>query len=411
MVISEKLYIRNFLTIKKFDWDIKDFNALTGCMGSGKSICVKLLYFLESILHTLIFDRSITREDLDISVFFDNIGKEFTKLFPGENFGATEIEYTWSYGASVFDLKARWDADENCLRWSSDYLAIHLGQWQEFFGKEDTVNKSGIVCSRIYESVNMDFAGPFPIGTIFIPASRAIAAITDNTDFPDPFLVDFIKNLKKFVLRFDELSNESINNILHVKNMRYEKERGLRITLSTGCEIPPLALSSGQQELLYLALLVGHLIDTGFSYANSISVFIEEPEAHLFPQEQKSIIEYVVEVFRKIQQYSMSSRQMRFFITTHSPYVLNVMSTMMNRGRLKKEADKSNNVFQDSFHYFNQGDVSAYFIDTDGIVVPIVSEDESFLNAEAINNISQIIFDEANSVDDMLADIKAREAP
>jgi len=407
MGISEKLCIKNFFTIKEFDWNIREFNALTGCMGSGKSICVKLLYFLESILHTLIFDQSITKEDLDVTIFLSNIGKEFIKIFPGENFGTTIIEYTYSCNTNVFDLNAKWDTDEYCLKWSSDYLTAHLKQWQVFFGTEDTVNKSDIVCSRIYESLSNDFEHSFPVGTIFIPASRAIAAITDNTDFPDPFLVDFTKRLKKFVLRFDELSNESINNVLHVQNMSYEKERGLRITLKNGREIQPLALSSGQQELLYMALLVGHLFHIGVSFANTISVFIEEPEAHLFPQDQKDTIEYIVEIFRKIKEQESTPKHL--FITTHSPYVLNVISTMMNRGHLKKEQDKSGDASYDGFRYFNQGEVSAYFIGTGGIVAPIVSEDESFLNTKEIDKISQTIFDEANSVDDLLAEIKARK--
>jgi len=38
----------------------------------------------------------------------------------------------------------------------------------------------------------------------------------------------------------------------------------------------------------------------------------------------------------------------------------------------------------------------------------MVSKDETYINAEKINDISQAIFDEANSVDDELAEIQAR---
>ena len=426
MKISERLLIRNFLTIQEFDWDVKDFNILTGGMGSGKSVCVKLLYFLESILHTLIFNQNITKENLNSSIFYDNIVNEFTKLFPVDNsiLSSTEIDYTYSFNGNVFDLRAIWDIDGYSLKWSSNYLDIHLEKWQEYFRTEDTINMSQIVRNQIYRSISNDFDNSFPIGTIFIPASRAIAAITNNTDFPDPFLVNFIKNLKPFILRFKELSNKSINDILLIENMIYDKERDLRITLTNKCEIQPLSLSSGQQELLYLALLVGHLEDIGFTYAENISVFIEEPEAHLFPQDQKNAIEFIVKMFRKVKDQDY--KQKRFFITTHSPYVLNVMSTMMNKGCLHMLLDKlqvNNNEVIDGIldknelsqktdfeKFFKKGEVSAYYINADdGKVIPMTSENDSFINAVKINDISQAIFDEANSVDDALAELNALE--
>jgi predicted ATPase len=64
MAIQEKLIIKNFFSIKSFNWNIKDFNILTGGMASGKSLCVKLLNFFENIFHGTIFYESITRESL-----------------------------------------------------------------------------------------------------------------------------------------------------------------------------------------------------------------------------------------------------------------------------------------------------------------------------------------------------------
>jgi hypothetical protein len=85
---------------------------------------------------------------------------------------------------------------------------------------------------------------------------------------------------------------------------------------------------------------------------------------------------------------------------------------MMNRGRLKMKLNEAGKLKQDgsafSDYYFNKGEVSAYSIDEDKKVRPMVSGDEAYINAEKINNISQDIFDEANSVDDELAEIIAR---
>jgi len=94
MKVSEKLIIKNFYTIKEFDWNIKEFNILTGGMGSGKSICVKLLWFLEHIFHTMIFYSTIDKDDLERPIFFGRIADEFYEIFPGNSFdfSLTEID-------------------------------------------------------------------------------------------------------------------------------------------------------------------------------------------------------------------------------------------------------------------------------------------------------------------------------
>ena len=411
MKVFEELYLKNFFTVEEFDWKIKDFNILTGGMGSGKSICVKLLWFVEHILHSLIFYQNITKNDLSNSIFFARIAKEFNEVFHAGDFDfqKTEIRYKYSCNGGVFDLLANWDNEKKDLVWSSKYLDEHLKKWQEFFGSKDTSFDINIIVSnRIHKSISKEFKDTFPIGTMFIPAARAIAAITDNTDFLDPFIVSFIKTCKRIIRFKDVLSSEDVNKILHIKRIRYEEEKGMTITLPNEYEVPPSYLSSGQQELLYLLIYFNYLKRYApYNYATSTSIFIEEPEAHLFPEDQKSTIEFIVETFRLFSE--KRSRPIRFFITTHSPYILNIVSTMMNRGRLKVEMDNLKEAGFDSLHYFNKGEVSAYSIDADRKIRPMISEDETYIYAEKINNISQVIFDEAASVDDALAEIAARE--
>jgi len=418
MKVSEELFIKNFYSIDEFKWEIKDFNILTGGMGSGKSICVKLLWFLEHILHTLIFYPSITKDDLGNSVFFARIAEEFKKIFHSGNsdFKTTEIRYTYSCNGGTFDLQALWNMDKQILAWSSKYLDEHLELWQDFFGSKKTSLDIGIIVSnRIYKSISKEFRYTFPVGTMFIPATRAIAAITDNTDFLDPFIVSFIKTCKRLVRSEEELTDNEINKLLHIKNIQYDKKIGLIITLPNENEVSPQYLSSGQQELLYLLLFFSYMKrNPPYNFSTRTSIFIEEPEAHLFPQGQKEIIEYIVDTFRQFnneKNMKNGNRSTRFFITTHSPYVLNVVSTMMNRGKLKmkiEEFDKKKEDTVFSPYYFNKGEVSANSIDEDKKVRPMVSADEDYIIAEKINNISQIIFNEANSVDDEIAEFMAR---
>ncbi|MDR2922309.1 MAG: ATP-binding protein [Treponema sp.] len=418
MKVSESLYIKNFYTIDEFDWKIRDFNILTGGMGSGKSICVKLLWFLEHILHALIFYPSIAKDDFNNAVFFDRIADEFKEIFHTKDFDfkTTEIKYRYSCNGGVFDLQASWNEDKQRLAWSSKYLDDHLGQWQDFFGNKKTSLDTGlIVRNQIYKSVSKEFKDTFPVGTMFIPATRAIAAITDNTDFLDPFIVRFIKTCKSLVRFEEELSDNEINKIMHIKKIKYDEKQGLIITLPNENHISPSCLSSGQQELLFLLLYFGYIKRySPYTFSTSTSIFIEEPEAHLFPEGQKEVIEYIVKSFRLFNDEGNKggrNRPTRFFITTHSPYVLNVVSTMMNRGKLKMQLNEAGMKHGDSAsspYYFNKGEISAYSIDKDKKVRPMVSGEETYINGEKINDISQDIFDEANSIDDELANIMAR---
>jgi predicted ATP-dependent endonuclease of OLD family len=412
MKVSEELYVKNFFTIDEFEWKIKEFNILTGGMGSGKSICVKLLWFLEHILYSLVFYQSITKDDLSSSIFSAKIAKEFSEIFHAGNFDfrKTKIRYKYSCNGGVFDLRAEWNNEKNDFVWSSKYLDDHLQKWQEFFENKDTSGDIDIIVSnRIHNSIAKEFKDTFPIGTMFIPAARAIAAITDNTDFLDPFIVRFIKTCKRIIRFKNVLSSEDVNKILHIKRIRYEEKKGIIITLPNKHEVSPLYLSSGQQELLYLLIYFNYMKRyPPYIYATSTSIFIEEPEAHLFPEDQKRTIEFIVETFRLFSD--KGKRPVRFYITTHSPYILNIVSTMMNRGRLKMEMDELKETEFDSLHYFNKGEVSAYSIDFDKIVRSMVSEDETYIYAQKIDEISKAIFDEASIIEDALAEITARNA-
>lgn len=128
--MSERLCIKNFISIKDFDWEIKEFNILTGPMSAGKSNYVKLFWFLERILFYLIFNQAFTRDDLNKTVFFDKVARIFNEMFDinGFDYNACKIRYLYSCNGSIFDLQATWDKYYHYLKWSSKYLDEHFKQ-------------------------------------------------------------------------------------------------------------------------------------------------------------------------------------------------------------------------------------------------------------------------------------------
>jgi hypothetical protein len=418
---KEKLIIKDFLSIKDFEWDIKGFNVLTGGMGSGKSLCMKLLYFCEQILHTTIFlKKSINGDSLNKQAFFEDVKEAFHSIFfssnPGLDFNKTIIEYTYTSDKAMFDLSAKFDGNRNDLAWSSYYIEKEIGRWQSFFEK-DTPDMADKARNSIYASIAHNFDESFPIGAMFIPTARTIASITDYNNFPDPFLSDFTGFIKLFALRFERFSNESINTILKIKSISYESDKKrLTIEFPDGRKIFPLYLSSGQQELLYLLPLVGHLPDTEFFYGESKSIFIEEPSAHLFPAEQKKTIEFLVNSFNALQG---SARDCHFFISTHSPYALNVINNILDKSRLLKltariesqqeREKKQNEINALGFPALSVNDIAAYMIKDDGTVKSMImdNDEEHYLYSDDIERITESINRDAERLLDMDNEIKS----
>jgi AAA15 family ATPase/GTPase len=405
MSVQETLHIKNFFSIADFQWDVKGFNVLTGGMASGKSLCMKLLYFCEQIFHMTIFlEPTFSEQTLGRTSFFDSVRTKFLTIFssssPDLDFSETIIEYAYSYNGVTFDLSAQFDPIEHDLVWHSDYISNRLEQWHSFF-VNNTPDMVESVQNRIYKAILNDFNDIFPFGTMFIPASRAITAISNSVDFSDFFLSDFARRLKQFVLKFKNFSSEQVNVILHIKNMSYENvDKRLDIELNNGRIISPLLLSSGQQELLYLLLLLDHLLDTKFLYGKGISVFIEEPSAHLFPLEQKQTLEFIIKTFKGLQN---QKKICRFFISTHSPYILNVFNNILNKGRLQErievitdspvKAERQAKLDVLSFPHLSVTDVSAYMIESSGHVKPMITgrKDDEYLYSEVLEQITQDI--------------------
>src|SRR5690606_10390639 len=82
--------------------------------------------------------------------------------------------------------------------------------------------------------------------------------------------------------------------------------------MDDGREVPLSALSSGQQELLPLALTMApYLTDE-----RNRLIYIEELEAHLFPTAQSQIVKSFVSALMRPKS------RVEIVLTTHSPYVL-----------------------------------------------------------------------------------------
>jgi predicted ATPase len=435
MNIQEKLIIKNFFSIKEFEWDIKGFNVLTGGMGSGKSIALKLLYFCEQIFHLIIFyEPQFGKNLFNKDVFWEKVEEKFNDLFPSGNrtvdFIDTQISYKFYNSLleqslfdqenNLFDLSAKWDKNSKRLLWSSNYVMHRLDKWQSLFDVPKTPDLLDNIRNNIYGLILSDFSNCFPLASMFIPASRAIAAISDRILSRDQFINKFLE-LKSFVLEFDNISNDIVNKILRIIEITLGKKKEPVFKLKDGRKISSLELSSGQQELLYLLLLINDLQKTRFIFGESVSVFIEEPSAHLFPKEQKETIEFLAGCFNSLQKEKEYEPGHRFFISTHSPYVLNTVNNILEKGRLLKIAEKIKNADVKSeilkeikmlpFPDLSVASVSAYMIEDSGVVRSMINDegDDVYIYSEVIEKITQEITDETDKLYSLNSRIKSEQ--
>jgi predicted ATP-binding protein involved in virulence len=276
-----------------------------------------------------------------------------------------------------------------------------LPAWQAHLQDLNTPEMAKSIRNSIFESIKSDFMNALPLGAIFIPASRAIAALSDRIKSQDVFINNFF-DLKDFALSFNNISNNYINKILKIKNIFLDDQKQPIIELPDGRKITPLQLASGQQELLYLLILISDLNRAGMEFSSQYSVFIEEPSAHLFPQEQKMTMEFLAKSFSELQKHGY-----RFIISTHSPYVLNVINNLLEKERLLnkikpsgKENELRNKLLNLPFPGLSVNEVAAYMIESDGCVNSMIStgDDEQYIYSSVIDKIDDVISNDVNEL-------------
>jgi predicted ATPase len=393
---TEILEIYNFLSIKHIIWEFKKFNIITGDMAAGKSLCIKLIQFFEDIIPNLLISpyedflaylNNI--EDFYSFLITDKFKSIFT-FYSSENkkLPSFRIIYTFSYKEEKFNVTVT-GTDSTDIVIKSLFLEKLLSEWKEIVQNKhfnshikDTPDGFKEMKMSFYKDLLKIFGGYFPIATTFVPASRAALAFASNHS--DHHLKEY-KELVDFLYSVEGRKQEIIDKILKAK-MRFEG-RQLYLESDDGRRVHISKASSGQQEIVYVLMMLDRLGFYNYTYGKYHSVFIEEPSAHLFPLEQKQTIELIVEIFNILKE---NGNPVRFFITTHSPYVLNSLNNILTKGALLDKYKDQENIINKTadIPYLKADEISAYFINNDGTDDNMLDMDENYMFADKIAEIS-----------------------
>lgn len=119
---------------------------------------------------------------------------------------------------------------------------------------------------------------------------------------------------------------------------------------------------------------------------------IEEPELGLFPKAQYDLLKLIKEITINLKNPKQS-----LFITTHSPYILSSLNNLMYAYNVGQKNEKVNDVI-DKKYWVNPEDVSAYMLYADGRYENIMSQEQSQIDTDYIDTVSEVMHEEFNQI-------------
>lgn len=369
--MSGRLVVRNFSCLKNADFRLARVNVLIGPQGSGKSLTAKLLYFCLELLSNF---QSAAEQELPIDQYKANVGKNFSQWFPpkawgGERFSiyfeseqfSIRILRRLSKGEVADDVSVQFSPwFEEVYRW-----AVHLHHQQrrriETNDAEAVpwdIDRAYRIRDMVWKRVAKDLGSGAIRSQTYIPAGRSfftsigrlVAGIEQGASL-DPVTIRFARML--FALReysasqfyYARLGKEFLakrkNMMMRLLGGEVRKENETEyVLMADGRKVPFACLSSGQQELLPMLLLMNHFTEIdAYSKLRNLPeagelLYIEEPEAHLFPAMQGQLMEFLIGLL-------VAQSRRNLFITTHSPYIMSKLNVFLKAGQLARRKKRT----------------------------------------------------------------------
>ncbi|MGK9167918.1 ATP-binding protein [Inquilinus limosus] len=356
------LRIEKFAGIWEAKIQIAPMTVIIGPQGSGKSLAAKLLYFFCDIMNR---QYRFAEEGVKYEEMSGELVSQFKTWFPASAWGQERFTIDLVAGNFEARIKRRTRknevTDDISISFSAfykKYYNILLNEYSNLSPSDDDEFESGLskrferawsLRNRM-EDIFLNFLGSDYIGfQTFVPASRSfftsagkfLAAIDDTPTF-DPLTTRFAKlfgALREQALELDVYRGRRTSNMDAEQREVMRRilggevifqRSGIFLQTEDGRKVPFNTLSSGQQEVFPIWLLIKYFSEDGRSSRKYRSMFyIEEPEAHLFPTAQSELLDYLM-----INLVSVKERNL--LLTTHSPYVLSKINTYLKAGILAR---------------------------------------------------------------------------
>lgn len=428
----EKIEIKDFLGIKDITLEIKQINILIGPQASGKSIVAKLLFYFKSFISEIINSAERTKHKRDLDKDFKS---RFEEYFPASSWGTESFKIRYSLDQEFIEIyrksKGKKLTPEIVLNYSDFYKAEftelrNLVQKQAEKVADQDMQVSFLTRYDIIYDIQRSFLKKVgekldkvsTFSQLYIPAGRSFFANLKSSIFTflsennavDPFLIEFgtyYENMKSPIrlgrIR-KSIDNKKLNDEIALLSKKilcgkYLQEDGEDyLEMDGGRKISIANSSSGQQETLPLAIILETIAFIKPKIGGS-SIYIEEPEAHIFPAAQRDMIELISTV------YNSRKESLQFFITTHSPYVLTAFNNLLQAGFLATDAtaDKIQAIssYVPQSRFLNPSELTVYSLEN-GYSRSILDTETGLIDTNIIDEVSNelaVQFDQLLDID------------
>lgn len=416
---TENLKIENFKGISRLELEIKPFTVLIGPQSVGKSVTAKLLYFFKTVVWE-VFNAAAEGSDVSLD---SRLLERFSKFLPLPTHKTGKSMVRYSVGDFVFVLTSGQDEGGWQIELPA-FLREEYAKIKKNFAEvakqqtEDDLRRLTVYrfeAQQHYFKLIQDKLGPSStLVSRFIPAGRAFYSQVEKdvvSFFESASLDPFMAGFGKFLAQLKDLplhhrakpqksaalAAELSERLLSGKYQR-EGQRDF-ISVKDGRKLPTALWSSGQQESLPLVFLLQKYAEGFLRPRNGMCLFVEEPEAHLFPASQRTMVELIA------LAHNCGKGELNVFITTHSPYVLSTLNVLLKAGYIfqKKPTgakhDAASKVVSE-LEALNPASFGAYYMDQSGCR-PIVDAETGLIDGSAIDDVSGQLAEQFDALSDL----------
>jgi hypothetical protein len=420
-----KLTVRNFSVIKEAELEFGKITVLIGPQSSGKSLLCKLAYFLGGEIPGIAVESLLDRNSWD--EFQQTVNREFRKRF-------LTAEAAWLIDSTVVSFTSHEYAIQ--LRGAGTLLTSEIeflfnGNFENLYSalarnpSKQLPNVSlsrGELRQNLFVEISLALNRKHTQSTTYIPSGRSLfsGAGTSIVALQNPD-IDPITRRFGGLIAWD--SRWKAGYLTTGRGIIQEVEKGMyRIAGGTvgikdgrphfvsddGRNLPLSVQSSGTLELLPMFNVVNQLAcfqediyaRTATAKISPIAdvsdhsplVYLEEPEAHIFPKTQYDLV--------KLLAWLANDPVLDFswVITTHSPYILTAFNDLIKAGLIAAERpDRVTEIEKiiPKQYWIKPSDFAAYAFDgKDGILRPIMDSETKMINGDILDDISSDIADE-----------------
>jgi hypothetical protein len=413
------LNVSKFSCIEKAQIEIFPLTVIIGPQASGKSVVSKLNFFFVNLWAE---QFSALEDGKDIDGFKEIVKEKFNQYFPCPAWGGSKFSIDFAagkWGIKITRLSRKGVVKDDLRITFSAFFTSHFETISKRYKtvrkkssdsvEFDMMDLSWEIRESSEKILTKELGRDFFPFQLFIPAGRSFftnagkaVTLLEQGNMVDPFIARFgryyasARDRLIFTRRtetsvaqktFDTLTRELLGGTP-------KRERSLEYLESKdGRKIPFMVMSSGQQELMPLVMALKSWSPFSRRRTGSI-LYIEEPEAHLFPSGQSKFVELIA-----LLMGESATRRNAVFITTHSPYVLAKLNNLIKAGQLASStptAAKDIEKIIPKHAWMMPGDVRCYGMDNG--TLHDITDESGLIDAEYLDGVSGTISEEFNKL-------------